>query len=329
MRIAIVGATGLVGSTMLEVLAATDIPVSELIPVASEASEGKEILFRGQALKVVSAEEALRVKPQAALFSAGSGLSISLAPRFAEVGCRVIDNSSAWRMNAGIPLIVPEVNGFELLEDHRIIANPNCSTIQLVMALYPLQQAFGIRRVVVSTYQAVTGTGMKAVNQLMAERACTEHERVYPYPIDLNVIPQCDTFSDDGYTKEELKVVNETRKILSLPDLRITATAVRVPVVGGHSESVNVELNHSFTMDEVVEVLRKMPGIVVMGGLDQQPYPMPMISKGQDAVFVGRIRRDFSAENTLNLWVVADNLRKGAATNAVQILEFLRRKSWL
>lgn len=329
MRIAVVGATGLVGSAMLDVLASSGLDVSELIPVASEASEGKEVSFRGKQYQIVSAEKALKSRPDAALFSAGSALSLDLAPVFAEQGCRVIDNSSAWRMDPAIPLIVPEVNGDQLLREHRIIANPNCSTIQLVMALYPLSRKFGIRRVVVSTYQAVTGTGMKAVRQLMAERSSEDHERVYPYPIDLNVIPQCDVFSDDGYTKEELKVVNESRKILSLPDLRITATAVRVPVLGGHSESVNVELNSPFSMEEVVDTLHAMPGLTVMGGLDQQPYPMPLISKGQDPVFVGRIRRDFSTENALNIWVVADNLRKGAATNAVQILGLINQKSWI
>lgn len=329
MRVAIVGATGLVGSTMLRILEERRFPVSELLPVASERSAGSRISFAGKQHTVLNVEEAIARKPQLALFSAGGGPSLALAPRFAEIGCRVVDNSSAWRMDPSKKLIVPEVNGDALSEDDLIIANPNCSTIQLVMALKPLHERWGIRRVVVSTYQSVTGTGQKAVKQLLSERAGSKELDVYPHPIDLNLIPQIDVFAEGGITKEELKMMQETCKIMGDDSIRVSATCVRVPVMGGHSESVNVELEQPFEIEEAREALAAMPGVVVRDNPSASEYPMPLDCAGKDEVFVGRIRRDASQPNTLNCWIVADNLRKGAATNAVQIAELLHAKGWL
>ncbi|MCX6351538.1 MAG: aspartate-semialdehyde dehydrogenase [Bacteroidetes bacterium] len=323
MRIAIVGATGLVGGKMLQVLEESGLPIEELLPVASEKSIGKEIQFKGRSYKVISATEAITAKPDAAIFSAGGNTSNAIAPDFAAAGITVIDNSSAWRMDASKKLIVPEINAAELTKQDKIIANPNCSTIQLVMVLNPLHKKYGLKRVVVSTYQSVTGTGVKAVTQLENERNGVEGEMAYPYKIDKNCIPQCDVFAEDGYTKEEIKVVNESRKILGVADLKLTCTAVRVPVVGGHSEAVNIEFENDFDLDEVRKVLAQTPGVIVQDNPAEKLYPMPLSAHDKDAVFVGRIRRDFSQLNTLNLWVVSDNLRKGAATNAVQILKYL------
>ncbi len=328
MKVAVVGATGLVGSEMLKVLAERNFPVTELIPVASEKSVGKEILFRARAWKVVSMEDAIRMKPDIALFSAGGSTSLQYAPSFAAVGSTVIDNSSAWRMDPLKKLVVPEINASVLSKDDKIIANPNCSTIQMVMVLAPLHARYGIKRVVVSTYQSVTGTGVKAVNQLMNERKGVEGEMAYRYPIDLNLIPQVDIFLDNGYTKEEMKMVNETRKILGDETIRVTATTVRVPVMGGHSESVNVEFENDFDLAEVRKILSSSPGVVVKDDPENALYPMPIDSHQRDEVFVGRIRRDESNPCTLNLWIVADNLRKGAATNAVQIAEYLQTQNW-
>lgn len=321
MKVAVVGATGLVGSKMLEVLEERGFPVEVLIPVASAKSVGKEVKFGSRNWVIVSHEEAISQKPDVALFSAGGSTSLEWAPRYADAGIRVIDNSSAWRMDPTKKLIVPEVNGHELGQSDMIIANPNCSTIQMVMALKPLHDRYTIKRIVVSTYQSVTGTGVKAVQQLLNERQGIEGEMAYPYPIDLNVIPQVDVFLENGYTKEEMKMVNETRKILGDASIQITATTVRIPVMGGHSESVNVAFANDFTLPEVIELLQAMPGVVVYDNPSEKRYPMPIMSHGRDEVFVGRIRRDESNPNTLNLWVVADNLRKGAATNAVQIAE--------
>ena len=329
MRIAIIGATGLVGQEMLEVLGASDVDIDELLPVASESSVGKEIRFRNEKIAVCSLEEAVSKTPDIALFSAGGDISLEWAPKFAEKGTRVIDNSSAWRMDPKCKLVVPEVNGSSLAKDDLIIANPNCSTIQLVMILKPLHDKFGIKRVVISTYQAVTGTGKKAVDQMSAERRGEKAEMVYPYPIDLNCIPHCDTFADDGYTREELKLIREPRKILDLPNLAITATAVRVPVVGGHSESVNIEFESEPDLVELRKCLTAAKGVIIQDNPDVNSYPMPRFAKGKDEVFVGRIRKDFSQENTVNLWIVADNLRKGAATNAVQIAEYIISKGWI
>lgn len=321
MKVAVVGATGLVGSKMLEVLAERQFPVSELISVASDRSAGKKIEFAGRTYTVVNHEAAIAAKPDVALFSAGGSTSLEWAPRYAIAGIRVIDNSSAWRMDPSKKLIVPEVNGDLLTNDDMIIANPNCSTIQMVLALKPLYDRYGIARIVVSTYQSVTGTGVKAVNQLMDERNGIEGEKAYPYKIDLNVIPQVDVFLDNGYTKEEMKMVNETRKILGDRDIRITATTVRIPVVGGHSESVNVEFKTEFDLTEVRQLLSEMPGVVLQDNPSEKIYPMPLTAHNRDEVFVGRLRRDESQPNTLNMWIVSDNLRKGAATNAVQIAE--------
>lgn len=329
MRVAIVGATGLVGSTMLRLLEERRFPVDELLPVASQRSAGGKVSFAGRKHTILTADEALAGEPALALFSAGSGPSLELAPRFAAVGCRVIDNSSAWRMDASKKLIVPEVNGEVLREDDRIIANPNCSTIQLVMTLKPLQERWGIRRVVVSTYQSVTGTGQKAVQQLLAERAGKTALGVYPHPIDMNLIPQIDLFVEDGITKEEQKMMQETRKIMGDESIRVSATCVRVPVMGGHSESVNIELERPFEIEEVRAALTAMPGLSLRDNPAAAEYPTPLDCAGNDEVFVGRIRRDESQPNTLNCWIVADNLRKGAATNAVQIAELLLRKGWL
>ena len=321
MKIAVVGATGLVGSKMLQVLAERNFPVEQLVLVASEKSIGKEIAYGSQKFIICSHEDAIKQKPEIALFSAGGATSLEWAPRYAAAGIRVIDNSSAWRMDVDKKLIVPEVNGHLLGQNDWIIANPNCSTIQMVLALKPLHDAYRVKRIVVSTYQSVTGTGVKAVQQLMNERAGKDGERVYPYQIDLNVIPQVDVFTDNGYTKEEMKMVNETRKILGDSSIGITATTVRSPVIGGHSESVNVEFYEDFTMEEVQQKLQAMPGIVVMDHPEQRIYPMPINAHEKDEVFVGRLRRDESNPKTLNMWIVADNLRKGAATNAVQIAE--------
>jgi aspartate-semialdehyde dehydrogenase len=321
MKIAVVGATGLVGSKMLQVLVERSFPVELLLPVASEKSIGREIAFKGRTFRVCSHEDAISQKPDIALFSAGGATALEWAPRYAAAGIRVIDNSSAWRMDVDKKLIVPEVNGHLLGPNDWIIANPNCSTIQMVLALKPLHDAYRVKRIVVSTYQSVTGTGVKAVQQLMNERSGQEGERVYPYPIDLNVIPQVDVFTDNAYTKEEMKLVNETRKILDDNSIGITATTVRIPVIGGHSESVNVEFYEEFELEDVRQKLQAMPGIVLMDHPEQRIYPMPLNAHEKDEVFVGRLRRDESNPKTLNMWIVADNLRKGAATNAVQIAE--------
>ncbi len=329
MKVAVVGATGLVGSEMLTVLAARNFPVTELIPVASERSKGKEIEFKGKKYKVVTPDEAIALKPDVALFSAGGGTSLEYAPKFAEAGITVIDNSSAWRMDPTKKLVVPEVNGHVLSAEDKIIANPNCSTIQMVVVLKPLHEQYTIKRVVVSTYQSVTGTGVKAVQQLNDERAGVDGEKAYPYPIDLNVIPQIDVFQDNGYTKEEMKMIKETNKIMGDNSIRVTATTVRIPVIGGHSESVNIEFAEDFDIDEVRRLLARQSGVVVVDNPANLEYPMPKDAHGKDEVFVGRIRRDESQPKTLNLWVVADNLRKGAATNAVQIAELLLGKGLL
>jgi aspartate-semialdehyde dehydrogenase len=328
MKVAVVGATGLVGGVMLKVLEERNFPVDELFAVASERSIGAVVRFRGKNVPVIGMAAAVAERPDIALFSAGGGTSQEWAPRFAAAGCTVIDNSSAWRMDPEVPLVVPEVNALALERPFhgpgRIIANPNCSTIQLVVALAPLHRAYGVERVVVSTYQAVTGTGMKAVKQMENERRGEEGEMAYPYPIDRNVIPRCDAFTDNGYTKEEMKLVNETRKILD-PAIRVTATAVRVPVTGGHSESVNVEFAREFDLEDVRRILKEASGVELVDDPAQDRYPMPLHAQDRDAVLVGRLRRDGTQPRTLNLWVVADNLRKGAATNAVQIAEALVR----
>jgi aspartate-semialdehyde dehydrogenase len=329
MRIAVVGATGLVGSKMLEVLAERNFPVTELIPVASEKSKGKKISFKNREYEVLTPEEAIALKPRIALFSAGGSTSLAWAPLFAEAGTTVIDNSSAWRMDVSKKLVVPEVNGSVLTAEDKIIANPNCSTIQMVMVLKPLHEAYRIRRVVVSTYQSVTGTGVKAVEQLMNERAGKAGERAYPHPIDLNLIPHIDSFLENGYTKEEMKMVNETKKIMGDDTIRVTATTVRVPVIGGHSESVNIEFEKDFDLSEVRRLLSQMPGVAVTDSPRDNSYPMPVMAHDRDEVFVGRIRRDESQPNTLNCWIVSDNLRKGAATNAVQIAEWLVREQFV
>lgn len=323
MKIAIVGVTGMVGEIMLQVLAERNFPISELIPVASEKSIGKTISFNGVAYKIVSMEEAVKRAPQIALFSAGGSVSLEWAPKFAAAGTTVIDNSSAWRMDPEVKLVVPEINGGELTAADRIIANPNCSTTQLVMALAPLHTQYQIKRVVVSTYQSITGTGVKAVQQLENEYVGHSGEMVYPYPIHRNAIPHCDVFEDNGYTKEEMKLVRETKKILNDQSVLVTATAVRIPVVGGHSEAVNVSFVRDFELTDVRRILHDTPGVQLQDNPDTNTYPMPLYAAGKDAVFVGRIRRDESMENTLNMWVVADNLRKGAATNTVQIAEHL------
>lgn len=323
MKIAVVGATGLVGSKMLQVLAERNFPVTELVPVASEKSVGKEVQFKGKNYRIVNMQAAIDLKPAIAIFSAGGSASLEWAPRFAEAGITVIDNSSAWRMDPTKPLVVPEINADVLTRGSKIIANPNCSTIQMVVALNPLHRKYGIRRIVVSTYQSVTGTGVKAVTQLTNERQGIAGERAYKYPIDLNVIPQIDVFMENGYTKEEMKMVNETRKILRDESIKVTSTTVRIPVIGGHSESVNVEFKNEYDLAEVRSLLESAPGITVVDDPVNQVYPMPMDAHEKDDVFVGRLRRDESQERTLNLWIVSDNLRKGAATNAVQIAEYL------
>ncbi|PHX75053.1 MAG: aspartate-semialdehyde dehydrogenase [Chitinophagaceae bacterium] len=326
MKVAVVGATGLVGTKMLQVLAERNFPVTELIPVASEKSVGKEVSFKGKQYKVVSMLDAIAMKPAVALFSAGGDTSKQWAPEFAKAGITVIDNSSAWRMDPTKKLVVPEINADELTADDKIIANPNCSTIQMVVALNPLHKRYGCKRLVVSTYQSVTGTGIKAVNQLMNERKGIEGEMAYKYPIDLNVIPQIDVFLENGYTKEEMKMVNETKKIMCDDSIRVTATTVRIPVMGGHSESLNIEFENEFTVDEVRAILSSSPGVVLVDDPATQQYPMPKDAHERDEVFVGRIRRDETQPKTLNMWVVSDNLRKGAATNAVQIAEYLMGK---
>lgn len=329
MKVAVVGATGLVGSKMLQVLEERNFPVTELIPVASERSVGKEVVFKGKSYTVVSMMDCIKAKPAVAIFSAGGGTSLEWAPKFAEAGIRVIDNSSAWRMDPTKKLVVPEVNAHVLTAEDYIIANPNCSTIQMVVALQPLHQRYGIKRVVVSTYQSVTGTGKKAVDQLFNERKGVEGEMAYKYPIDLNVIPQIDVFLENGYTKEEMKMVKETNKIMGDESIRVTATTVRIPVIGGHSESVNVEFTNDFTLDEVKSILAAAPGVVVQDDPAQQLYPMPLWAHDKDEVFVGRLRRDETQANTLNMWIVSDNLRKGAATNAIQIAEYMMQNGLL
>lgn len=328
MKLAVVGATGLVGTEILKVLEERNFAFDELFPVASERSIGKKVKFKEREFAVVGMQEAIDRKPDIAIFSAGGNTSLEWAPRFAEVGAIVIDNSSAWRMNPGNKLIVPEVNGNVLRIDDRIIANPNCSTIQMVLALAPLHKKYKIKRIVVSTYQSVTGTGKNAVDQLMAERAGQQVENgPYPYRIDLNLLPQIDVFLDNGYTKEEMKMVNETKKIMGDDSIQVTATCVRVPVMGGHSESVNVEFEQDYTLEEVRSILAETSGVELQDDPANKIYPMPLNSHGRDEVFVGRLRRDETQPNTLNMWIVADNLRKGAATNAVQIAEFMRTHS--
>ena len=333
MKVAVVGATGLVGTKMLQVLAERNFPVTELVPVASEKSVGKEVDFKRKKYKVVSMTDAIAIKPAVAIFSAGGNTSLEWAPKFAEAGITVIDNSSAWRMDPAKPLIVPEINADILTTGDKIIANPNCSTIQMVVALNPLHKKYGIKRIVVSTYQSVTGTGVKAVEQLRGERIkevkgeSTDYPMAYKYQIDLNVIPQIDVFLENGYTKEEMKMVKETCKIMRDDSIRVTATTVRIPVMGGHSEAVNVEFEKESDLAEVKSILQSAPGVVVVDDMANQQYPMPMDAHEKDEVFVGRLRRDESQPNTLNMWVVSDNLRKGAATNAVQIAEYLLSKN--
>lgn len=323
MKVAVVGATGLVGTKMMQILAERNFPVTELIPVASEKSVGKMISFRGKAYPVVSMESAIAARPAVALFSAGGSTSLEWAPKFAEAGIVVIDNSSAWRMDPDKKLVVPEVNAHVLTTTDKIIANPNCSTIQMVVALYPLHQKYTIKRIVVSTYQSVTGTGKKAVDQLFNERKGIPGEMAYTYPIDLNAIPQIDVFLENGYTKEEMKMEKETKKIMQDDSIRVTATTVRIPVIGGHSESVNIEFEQPFELADITALLAAAPGVVVQDNVNAQIYPMPLWAHEKDEVFVGRIRRDETQANTLNLWIVSDNLRKGAATNAVQIAEYM------
>jgi aspartate-semialdehyde dehydrogenase len=329
MKVAVIGATGLVGSKMLQVLAERNFPVTELIPVASERSVGKQVEFKGKKYTILSMADAIAAKPAVAIFSAGGGTSLEWAPKFAAAGITVIDNSSAWRMDPSKPLVVPEINADILTANDKIIANPNCSTIQMVVALNPLHKKYNIERVVVSTYQSVTGTGVKAVTQLMNERKGIQGEMAYKYQIDMNAIPQIDVFMDNGYTKEEMKMVNETKKIMRDDSIKVTATTVRIPVMGGHSESVNVEFSNDFNLDDVKNILKTAPGVVLVDDPDNQQYPMPMNAHEKDEVFVGRVRRDETQANTLNMWVVSDNLRKGAATNAVQIAEYLSAKNLL
>ena len=325
MRVAVVGATGMVGNVMLQVLREQNFPITELIPVASEKSVGTKINFGGLEFSVVGLQTAVEMRPDIAIFSAGGDTSLEWAPKFTEVGTTVIDNSSAWRMDPTKKLVVPEINGDVLTKEDKIIANPNCSTIQLVLTLAPLHKKYGVKRVIVSTYQSITGTGVKAVQQMENERNEISGEMAYKYPIDKNCIPQCDSFLDNGYTKEEMKLTNETKKILD-PKINVSATAVRVPVVGGHSEAVNIEFENDFDLNEVRRLLHEMPGITLKDDPTTYSYPMPKYAEGKDDVFVGRIRRDESQANTLNLWIVADNLRKGAATNAVQIAKLLMEK---
>jgi len=323
MKVAVVGATGMVGQVMLKVLEERNLPITELIPVASERSVGNKVKFKDKEFTIVSMNDAIAVKPEIAIFSAGGGTSLEFAPKFAEVGTVVIDNSSAWRMDPTKKLVVPEINANILTKEDKIIANPNCSTIQLVMVLHPLNQKYDIKRVIVSTYQSVTGTGKAAVDQLNSEIKGENPEKVYPYQIFKNALPHCDVFADDDYTKEEIKLMKEPKKIMGDDTFNLTATAVRVPVQGGHSESVNIEFENEFDLEEVRKILSETPGVVLQDNVKNNEYPMPLYSEGKDDVFVGRIRRDLSQPKTLNLWIVADNLRKGAATNAVQIAEYL------
>ena len=323
MKVALVGATGMVGQVMLQVLQERSFPLSSLLLVASEKSVGQKRLFNGEELTIISLQEAVSQTPDLALFSAGGSISEQWAPKFANVGTTVVDNSSFWRMSEQHPLIIPEINGNVLTKEHKIIANPNCSTIQLLMALKPLHDEYGVKRVVVSTYQSITGTGMKAVAQLENEAKGIKAEMVYPYPIHQNALPHCDVFEENGYTKEEMKLARETKKIMQDDSIEVSATAIRVPVKGGHSESVNVEFHADFELSKVRQLLHEMPGVSVQDNPDVNTYPMPIYAEGKDEVFVGRIRRDFSQKNTLNMWVVADNLRKGAATNTIQIAEYL------
>ena len=329
MKVAVVGVTGMVGQIMLKVLAERKFPVTELIPVASERSVGKTIDYMGTSYTVVGMATAVAMKADVALFSAGGETSLEWAPKFAAAGTTVIDNSSAWRMDPTKKLVVPEINASELSPEDKIIANPNCSTIQMLVALAPLQRTYGIQRLVISTYQSITGTGVQAVQQLENEYKGEKGAMAYPYPIHRNAIPHCDVFQDNGYTKEEMKLIQETHKILGDDSIRITATAVRIPVVGGHSESVNVELKEDASVGEVQALLNQSPGVVVQDNPDTNTYPMPIYAEGKNDVFVGRIRKDFSQENTLNMWIVSDNLRKGAATNTIQIAEFLVEKNWM
>ncbi len=328
MLVAVVGATGLVGTKMLRVLEERNFPVTQLLPVASERSWGKKVSFRGKEWTVMSADEAIARKPALALFSAGGAASGELAPRFAAAGCRVVDNSSFWRMDPEVPLVVPEINPDAIGPENYIIANPNCSTIQMVLPLAPLHKAYGIKRIVVSTYQSVTGAGQRGIEQLEAERAGGSGSK-FPHPIDLNILPHIDSFLPDGYTKEEMKMVNETRKILGDSSIAVSATTVRVPVKGGHSESVNVEFLKPFQLKDAVQLMADMPGVVIQDKPEENLYPMPLTAWEKDEVFVGRIRRDLSVENGLNLWCVSDNIRKGAATNAVQIAQLLLEKGWI
>ncbi|MGS2741528.1 aspartate-semialdehyde dehydrogenase [Sinomicrobium sp. M5D2P17] len=323
MKIAVVGATGMVGEVMLQVLEERRFPITELLPVASERSLGKEILFQGKPHKVISLADAVVARPAIALFSAGGATSLEWAPKFAEAGTIVVDNSSAWRMDPEKKLVVPEINATTITKEDRIIANPNCSTIQMVMALAPLHNKYTIKRVVVSTYQSITGTGVKAVRQLENEYKGIQGEMAYPYPIHRNALPHCDVFEENGYTKEEMKLVRETQKILDDNTIAVTATAIRIPVVGGHSESVNLQFENDFEVEDIRRILNETPGVTVQDNTDTNTYPMPIYARGKDDVFVGRIRRDHSQPNSLNMWIVADNLRKGAATNTVQIAEYL------
>lgn len=323
MRIAVVGATGMVGNVMLRTLEERNFPILELIPVASEKSIGKKVTFKGNEYSIVGLKQAVEMRPDIALFSAGGSTSLEWAPKFAEVGTTVVDNSSAWRMDENKKLIVPEINAGSLTEDDKIIANPNCSTIQMVVALAPLHKKYNIKRLVISTYQSITGTGVKAVQQLENEYKGVKGDMAYHYPIHRNAIPHCDVFEDNGYTKEEMKLVRETQKILNDRSIAVTATAVRIPVVGGHSENVNIEFEKDFDVTEIRKLLSETPGVTVKDNIDTNTYPMPIYAEGKDDVFVGRIRRDFSQPKTLNMWIVSDNLRKGAATNTIQIAEYL------
>ncbi len=329
MKVAVVGATGLVGSVMIKVLEERKFPVTEFIPVASEKSAGKMLSFRGKEYRIHTLQEAVNAAPELAIFSAGGSVSLEWAPKFAEKGTTVVDNSSAWRMDPSKKLVVPEVNAHVLTKDDKIIANPNCSTIQMVMVLKPLHDEYKVNRVVVSTYQSVTGTGVKAVQQMENERAGVKGEMAYPYPIDKNVLPHIDIFQENGYTKEEMKMIKETCKIMEDESIKVTATAVRIPTVGGHSESINIEFEKDFDLGHVRKLLHDFPGVKVQDNTETNTYPMPLYAHNKDEVFVGRIRRDESQPNTLNLWCVADNLRKGAATNAVQIAEYLVGKGML
>lgn len=323
MRVAVVGATGLVGTKMIKVLEERNFPITEFYPVASEKSVGSEVKYKGKSYKVISMDSAVSIRPDIAIFSAGGGTSLEWAPKFAAAGTTVIDNSSAWRMDPTKKLVVPEINANTLTKDDKIIANPNCSTIQMVVALNPLHKKYKIKRIVVSTYQSVTGTGKKAVDQMMNERNGIKGEMAYPYTIDLNVIPQIDVFLENGYTKEEMKMVNETKKIMMDDSIRVTATTVRIPVMGGHSEAVNVEFENEFELSDIIKILSESPGIIVTDDIKNLKYPMPKDAHDKDEVFVGRLRRDETQSKTLNMWIVSDNLRKGAATNAVQIAEYL------